>query len=283
MKRILAIVLIALVAISLSACTRDKPDVLPAATVVVKLDPGTPPAGTLATPAVPEATPVLSSVVTATAVIPTITPSTSGAPSATTSLTGTMGTCPTVYTVQWGDTLNRVSAKYGVSVAAIGSANPGLNPNFISVGQTINVPCPEQALPPSAFPTAGPPPSSSSASSSIAQPPATSCQPTYTVQRGDWTYALARRFGISVQALMSANPSVNVNYLYPGQVLNVPCGSMGNSPPGQPSSGKTHVVQTGDTLFSIAVRFNTTVYALQIANNLPNPQMIYAGQTLIIP
>jgi len=279
MKRILVLALIALTAIALSACTRDKPDVLPAATVVVKLDSGTPPAGTLATPVVPEATPVPISVVTATAVIPTITPSASGGPSSTTTVTGTMGTCPTVYTVQWGDTLNRVSAKYGVSVAAIGAANPGLNPNFISVGQTINVPCPDQTVPPGAFPTAGPPPSTVTTN----PPPAPSCQPTYTVQRGDWTYALARRFGISVQSLMSANPNVNVNYLYPGQVLNVPCGSTGNPPSGQPSGGKTYVVQMGDTLFSIAVRYNTTVYALQIANNLPNPQMIYAGQTLIVP
>jgi LysM repeat protein len=280
MKRVFTLALIALATIALSACTRDKPDVTPEpqATVVVKIDSGTPVPGGLTTP-VPGAAPAATAIFTPTIVIPTITPSAGSSPSTSTVVTGTTGTCPSAYTVQFGDTLNRISAKNGVSVAAIVAANPGLNPNFISVGQPINVPCPDQTLPPSAFPTAGPVPSTGTTN----PPPATTCQPTYTVQRGDWTYAIARRYGMSVQALMAANPNANLNYLYPGQVLNVPCGSPGTQPPSPSGSGKTVVVQMGDTLFSIAVRNNTTVYALQIANNLPNPNFIYAGQTLIIP
>ncbi len=45
----------------------------------------------------------------------------------------------------------------------------------------------------------------------------------------------------------------------------------------------TYTVQIGDTLSGIAVRFGTSVYALQIANNIPNPNVIYAGQRLVIP
>jgi LysM repeat protein len=42
-------------------------------------------------------------------------------------------------------------------------------------------------------------------------------------------------------------------------------------------------VQEGDTLSSIAVQFGTTAYAIAYANNLPNVNVIYVGQTLIIP
>jgi LysM repeat protein len=45
----------------------------------------------------------------------------------------------------------------------------------------------------------------------------------------------------------------------------------------------TYVVQWGDTLTSIAQRFGTTVQAIVSANNISNPNLIYAGQTLIIP
>jgi LysM repeat protein len=45
----------------------------------------------------------------------------------------------------------------------------------------------------------------------------------------------------------------------------------------------SYVIQPGDTLFSIARRFGTTVQALAAANRIVNPNLIYAGQTLIIP
>lgn len=48
-------------------------------------------------------------------------------------------------------------------------------------------------------------------------------------------------------------------------------------------SDLTYVVRSGDTLFRIAVRFKTTVRALAEANNIVNPSLIFAGQTLRIP
>jgi LysM repeat protein len=54
--------------------------------------------------------------------------------------------------------------------------------------------------------------------------------------------------------------------------------------PGQPASGYiTHVVQPGETLNSIAARYGTTVQAISQANNITNPNQIYAGQKLKIP
>src|SRR6266496_987274 len=45
----------------------------------------------------------------------------------------------------------------------------------------------------------------------------------------------------------------------------------------------TYLVQAGDTLFSIATKFNTTVAALQQANNITNPNALAVGQRLVIP
>jgi putative chitinase len=44
-----------------------------------------------------------------------------------------------------------------------------------------------------------------------------------------------------------------------------------------------HVVQRGENLFRIALRYNTTVEAIAAANNIRNPQLIYVGQRLTIP
>src|SRR5687768_5056731 len=46
---------------------------------------------------------------------------------------------------------------------------------------------------------------------------------------------------------------------------------------------QNYVVQPGDTLFRISLRFNTSVAALAAANNIANVNLIYAGQTLVIP
>ena len=55
------------------------------------------------------------------------------------------------------------------------------------------------------------------------------------------------------------------------------------TPTATPQSATTYEVQAGDTLFSIARRFGTTVEAIVAANGLANPSQIEVGQVLIIP
>lgn len=50
-----------------------------------------------------------------------------------------------------------------------------------------------------------------------------------------------------------------------------------------PASGPFYIVQPGDTLSSIAARFNVTVNDLMAANNIPDPNLLSAGQQLVIP
>ena len=285
MKRFIFLTAIAIIAISASACTREKP---PEPTP-------TAPAVRAATPAAPATTSV--SVATETPAIPIPPPPVSptlviGAPApiVTTTIpaTGTLPTpppipgAPTTYTAQWGDWLSKIATKFGVTNQDILAANPGLNPNRIYPGQVLNIPAPGGSVPP---PIPGATPTPFGNATAVPVPPPSGGPTTYTVQRGDWLYAIARKFGITVNQLLAANPGINQNFVYPGQVLNIPGSSPnpGPNPTPPPAPGNTYVVKPGDTLFSIAARFHTTTYALQIANRLANVHFIYPGQTLIIP
>ncbi len=49
------------------------------------------------------------------------------------------------------------------------------------------------------------------------------------------------------------------------------------------AQGNTHVIQRGETLFRIALRYGVTVEALAQANAIANPNQVYAGQVLVLP
>jgi LysM repeat protein len=92
---------------------------------------------------------------------------------------------------------------------------------------------------------------------------------------------IAASFGTSVQALMRANPQIeDASLIFPGQELVIP-GSLVIIPN---TGGRVYVVEQGDTLSEIAVRFNTTVQALLDANPaIQDADLIYTGQSLVIP
>lgn len=106
----------------------------------------------------------------------------------------------------------------------------------------------------------------------------------HVVRRGDTLYSIARRYGTSVQAVMNANGLTNRNFIWAGQRLTIPgTSSGGSSSGGSTSSGGAYVVRRGDTLYSIARRYGTSVQAISQANGLVNPSQIYVGQSLKIP
>jgi len=104
------------------------------------------------------------------------------------------GNCVTFYTIRPGDTLAGIARMFGASWPVLASINGIANPNRIFWGQTI---CVVQ----------------------INNPPP---QRTYVVQRGDWLSLIARRFGVSLFAMLQANPIMNPNLIFPGQVLIIP-------------------------------------------------------------
>ena len=96
----------------------------------------------------------------------------------------------------------------------------------------------------------------------------------YTVQSGDSLWSIAKKYGITVDELKKAN-NLTSNSLSIGQKLRIPIEEEESLP-------STYVVKSGDTLYSIARKFNTTVDALKALNNLTT-NTLQIGQTLSIP
>lgn len=99
----------------------------------------------------------------------------------------------------------------------------------------------------------------------------------YVVQRGDTLSAIARRYGTTVSNLMAYNGLTSTT-IYVGQRVLIPASGTPDPRPQYPIS---YVVQRGDTLYSIAQRYGTTVTALKQVNGLTS-DYIYVGQRLTI-
>lgn len=97
-------------------------------------------------------------------------------------------------------------------------------------------------------------------------------QTIYTVQKGDSLYKIATKYNITVDKLKSEN-NLSSNLLSVGQKLVIPSVSV--------SDGQTYIVQKGDSLWSIATKFNTTVDDLKNINNLTS-NLLSIGQVLKI-
>ena len=190
----------------------------------------------------------------------TDTPETEQAEAATTTETATTAVnCPTEHVVQSGENLYRIGLQYGLSWVTIAQYNGITNPNTITAGQTLKIPC-DGTTPPPVQPT--PPPDEVI---------------TYTVQPGDNLFRISLKFGVSWVEIAEANGIVNPNEIYTGQVLKIP-----TSAPG-PRPEFTHIVKQGETVYSISVQYGVPAVAIAEVNGLQEPYVIYAGQTLIIP
>ncbi len=95
---------------------------------------------------------------------------------------------------------------------------------------------------------------------------------TYTVVAGDTLYSIANRYGITVKELKTLN-NLSSDILSIGMILNVPSKS---------SNPNIYTVSVGDTLYSIAKKYNVTVGDLKSANNLSS-NLLSIGQEIIIP
>ena len=85
---------------------------------------------------------------------------------------------------------------------------------------------------------------------------------TYTVKKGDTLYGISNQFGVSVTELARIN-NVNANTLQIGQVLTIPSESGTN-----PNNMFMYTVKKGDSLYSIAKKYNTTVNDIMKLNYL---------------
>lgn len=100
----------------------------------------------------------------------------------------------------------------------------------------------------------------------------------YTVKAGDTLSSIARRFGTTVNAIARANNLKNPNFIRVGQKLWIPTGGGAST-----CNGTWYTVQQGDTVYSLAKKYGTTVEAISRANGLRDPYVIKTGQRLCIP
>jgi LysM repeat protein len=103
----------------------------------------------------------------------------------------------------------------------------------------------------------------------------------YIVQAGDTMSAIAYRYNVTLNALISANLQISdPNLIYPDQVIQIPPPSAVIPITGQ----RIYIVLGGDTLSGIAHAYGTRVSALMKANPaITNPDLIYPGELIILP
>lgn len=163
--------------------------------------------------------------------------------------TGTTSNEANTYTVKSGDSLWSIANKYGTTVANLRSLN-NLTSDNLQVGQVLRVP-------------------SSEAGNNTG---GTGSGTTYTVKSGDSLWNIANKYGTSVNAIKSLN-GLTGDALSIGQVLLIPA----NTP-----TTNTYTVKSGDSLWSIAKKYNTNVDTLKSLNGLTS-NGLQIGQTLRLP
>lgn len=166
-----------------------------------------------------------------------------------------------VYTVKRGDTLSEIAQEYGTTINSIVSLNPSIkNPNLIYPGQRLII--------------------NSDTSYENSQNNYNTIS--YKVRSGDTLSKIALKYGTTVNQLVTLNNIKNPNLIYVGQYLIIPDNTSYEN--GQNACGKiSYKIKPGDTLSKLAITYNTTVQQIATLNYISNPNLIYAGNIILIP
>ena len=166
-----------------------------------------------------------------------------------------------VYTVKQGDNLYNIAKEFDTTVDAIVKYNQ-LSTTNLSINQELLIPIGNN---------------SNQGNNNTEY---------YTVQRGDSLYKIANKFNVSVDDIIKAN-NLTTTLLQIGDQLIIPNSSQNSGNDSENNSNNengniTYIVKSGDSLYSIAKRYNTTADELKRINNLTS-NLLMIGQELIIP
>lgn len=164
------------------------------------------------------------------------------------------------YVVKKGDSLYSIANKNNITVDELKKIN-NLTSNMLSIGQVLKLPTQDKGEE----------------------------MTMYTVQKGDSLYSIAKKFGITVDEIKSLN-NLTSNNLAIGEQLMIK-GSTGDEPinPEEECIGTgyaepqyiMYTVQRGDSLYTIARRYNTSVDNIKALNNLTNNNLTIGEQLKI--
>ena len=151
------------------------------------------------------------------------------------------------YIVKKGDSLYSIANKYNTTVDELKRIN-NLTSNILSIGQVLKLP-----------------------SDKVSDVEKEENTISYTVQKGDSLYSIARKYSTTIGKIKDLN-NLTTNLLSIGQVLLIPTDT---------NLETTYTVQKGDSLYSIAKKYDTTVDRLKQLNNLSS-NLLSIGQILIV-
>lgn len=187
------------------------------------------------------------------------------------------------YIVVAGDSLYKISKKYGISVKELRDVN-NLSSDTLWIGQKLILPSNAHEITPTTT------------------SPKLSGDGTYTVVRGDSIYVIAKRFGVSQSDLMRVNNISSPERLQIGQRLTIPTKDTvvtnkptpivhnvqqsvqpSVQPPAITNNSNLYTIQYGDTVSSIAQRLNVDKQELAALNNINTQTPLQAGKQLLVP
>ncbi len=116
------------------------------------------------------------------------------------------------HTIQSGETLYRLSQKYGITPQEICAANPGLSINNFRTGEVILIP---RTQPTQQATTPAQPQKEEKST-------ATNIRTTHKVEKGETLYSLARRYGLTEEELLAANPQIKKKKLKRKSIISIP-------------------------------------------------------------
>lgn len=169
-------------------------------------------------------------------------------------------TCPVgiLYTVKPGDSFTSIARTFGITAGLLADQNPYTDPTTLRAGQILCVP-----------------------SAAASSPPAAQCPPESVRKRvafGQTLEDILLLSDISLQSLQSANPSLNLSRLAPGQAYCLP-----TSPLTSCENGSIYTLRSGESLSSLAASTRKTIEALLRANPSLAPSDFTPGRTVCVP
>jgi len=174
------------------------------------------------------------------------------------------------YLVQPGDTLLAIALRYGLTWQSVANANGLSEQSLLQIGETILLPIEDAPIMANAAAVGG---------------QIDSVQG-YTVRSGDTLAGIAGRLGVPWQDLAIANGLAADDILSIGQTLRIPivADSLGiessNGVPAAPTVPQIYTVQKGDTVISIALRYNLDWKELLRKNGLGEQTILSLGQQI---